>query len=149
MKKYFALAILAAATTVIATPQEDSGLFSTRDEALKAAGLDIYESPKNAEVIKNAPSNIKDIPTSVYSGTWLEYDENKEARQIIAVKSLQDVRKSADENIKYVFVKYSTEELEGIRKDIFSLFREKKDERNDLILGIAINDQKTTYLYVP
>ena len=59
VKHYFALAILTAATAAMAASPEVPTTFSTKEEALKEAGLDIYESAKNAEIINDAVSNIK------------------------------------------------------------------------------------------
>jgi streptogrisin C len=142
VKHYFALAILTAATAAMAASPEVPTTFSTKEEALKEAGLDIYESAKNAEIINDAVSNIENIPKSAYSGTWIEYNEKNEATQVIALSSPIGVKKSNNENIKYVFVKYSTNDLEKIRENIFSIFKDKQVGGEQLIFGIAINDQQ-------
>lgn len=143
MKTFFALAIIAAAANAMANQDSSAPIFETKEAALKAAGLDIYETPRNIDVIQNVGKNIEEIPSSIYSGTWIEYDENNNAYQVIAVNSPSGFNKKSTElnHIKTILVKYSTSDLENIRKKVWGLFDWQNYEDEPLVLGIAIDDE--------
>ena len=143
MKKVIALGVLAAAVTNSMAARESSiDIFETKEEALIAAGLDVYISPKNAEVIDNIENNVEGISPDYYGGTWIEYDKDRNAYQVIALTSLSGVNKKTAEikNVKTVFVKYSLQDLENLRTKIWNLFEGKTYYDESLIFGIARDD---------
>ncbi|WP_394681690.1 S1 family peptidase [uncultured Comamonas sp.] len=139
---------LAIPISAIAGLDESQYLFNSKDQALKAAGLDIYESEKNTKVIGAVSENIKNISAEIYAGTWIEYDENNDAKQFIGVSSIRDLNKNIaqDNNVKILLHKYSYQELEGWRQKIWELTKEYNLSDESLILNIAIDDQRNKIL---
>lgn len=119
----------------------------TKEAALKASGLDVYASKKNDRIINAAAKNIEQIKSALagsFAGTWIKYDENNVAHQVVAIKgggNLTKISNAPENGIIIVDAKYSYQELEAIREKILALFKDLSDGGEPLIFGIAIDDE--------
>ena len=120
----------------------------TKEAALKASGLDVYASKKNDRVINAAAKNTDEIKAELadsFAGTWIKYDEHKVAHQVVAIKgggNLTKISNAPENGFLIVDVKYSYQELEATREKILTLFNKLSNGGEQLIFGIAIDDEK-------
>ncbi|MDR2154182.1 MAG: S1 family peptidase [Burkholderiaceae bacterium] len=97
------------------------------EAAMKAAGLDVYETKRNKELWAKADLNSEKLKASLgesYAGSWFEYDSNNNAYQVIAVTRPVKIDKSlvADSNFKLIFVAYSLKTLESIMDKMVNIY---------------------------
>lgn len=119
----------------------------TKEAALKASGLDVYASKKNDDIINAAAKNIEQIKTALassYAGTWIKYDENNVAHQVVAIKgggNLTKISNAPENGFLIADAKYSYQELHAIREKILTLFKNLANGGELLIFGVAIDEE--------
>ncbi|QIL80769.1 hypothetical protein G7047_13290 [Diaphorobacter sp. HDW4A] len=102
---------------------------ATKELAIKAAGLEKFATPQNEDIFNSISKNLNIVKEAVgdgYGGTWVEYDENYIAHQIVAVSGdgVGMVKSIQTENpISVVEVRYTYKELEVMREKIYDLFQ--------------------------
>ena len=129
-------------------PQNSTQTYhETKESALKASGLDVYVSKKNDRIINAAAKNTEEIKAELagsFAGTWIKYDENKVAHQVVAIKgggNLTKISNAPENGFLIVDAKYSYQELEAVREKILTLFKNLSNDGEQLIFGIAIDDE--------
>ena len=132
---------------------EANAFHKSKKEALVAAGLDIFATKKNNRILEVAAKNIegiKSVAGEKFGGTWIEYDENNEAHQVVSVTepiSFNSKSTAFPENgLTIVNVKYSYADLEKLREKVFGYFLEISKDGESQLLGIAIDDQNNRLL---
>ena len=116
----------------------------TKEAAMKAAGLDGYDTARNREFSRRTLENhgrVVNYLKSAYAGAWTEYGSDNNMRVVVAVTKPFYVDKSIffDDYYKFVYVKYNYEELELVKNRIVDIFMQPEAARNMLIHGISIN----------
>lgn len=147
MKKlYFAFALSIMCTASLA--QSSPAFNATKEEAMKAAGLEMYDTEENNKTTNAAAKNIDEIKNKLgaaFAGSWIEYDNNKVAHNVVAVKRSSNNDSSISnlpKGTKVVQVKYSYSDLEEFRSKIAQIFKDLAQGGDMLIFGIAISEQE-------
>ncbi|MGE8319427.1 MAG: S1 family peptidase [Pseudomonadales bacterium] len=129
--------------------QDEAGFgiekYETKEAALKAAGLDIYDSEINRETIFNANKNEPQLSKNLgdkYAGTWIEYDENNHAYQVIATTSPVNIDQSLLTKGKTVFTlaKHGYKKLIATQEKMAELLLDKNTiPDNKLVFSLDID----------
>lgn len=101
--------------------------YRSSEDALKNTGFDKRITEKNNAVALKTSSvqdTLKIETGPFFAGTWIEYDEKNVAHQVVAVTSsmIKSKTASANPSIKYVYVKYSLDQLEKISNNLLDEF---------------------------
>ncbi|WCM89099.1 S1 family peptidase [Acidovorax sp. NCPPB 3576] len=160
IKKKIMLIALALATNAVYVSAQDFSADTyakpenfnfTKEQALKAAGLDVYVNEENSKqvqaLVKNRPK-IQEIAGEFYAGSWIRYDENLKAHQIFATTAPINKLKNStfDGDVTFVQVKFSYKQLEAMKDKIMSTFAESAQSSNPLVFGVAIDEEKNRLL---
>jgi streptogrisin C len=123
---------------------------ASREDALRASGLDKYVSDKNDRTLANANLNVEKIKNSVgskFGGSWIEYDAQNNARHFVGVKGQIDASQKASialegDSTQIVNVKYSYAELQELQKKILGEFLKLSKGNESLVFSVAIDEPK-------
>ncbi|QNP50287.1 hypothetical protein [Diaphorobacter aerolatus] len=99
----------------------------TLQEAMDKAGITKYLTPENGIVTDRLTQTTESIIKELgeyYAGTWLEYDENHKAYQVVATTNPITNSRTLQNNpeIIVVLVKYSKKQLRDLYHDLFYTF---------------------------
>lgn len=112
------------------------------DGALIAADLYKYETPMNQKILEQISINQNALADEVgvdYAGTWVEYDENNGAHQIVAATRQINLKKNLQINgqIKILVVRNSLRHLNEIQEFLMKYMESTREE--PLVLSSAID----------
>lgn len=93
--------------------------YKSKQEALEGAGLIKYESSNNRKIIEQISSNESELSRILgdsFAGTWVEYDKNYNAYQVIASTRPVQIKKAlqTDGGSRVVLVRYSLNTLSSL-----------------------------------
>ena len=151
MKKLFSIVLWTCISITHATGQSipassaNDTFYPSRQAALAAAGLDAEETEKNKKVRRQISQNYEVLEKALgssFAGSWIEYDENKNARQIIAVTRPVTIDKSLDPErvFRIVRVRYSLQTLEATKDRIAEVYIHSKIDPDDALILSAYVD---------
>jgi hypothetical protein len=152
-----ALALVAIPASVIAQPTavdaplQPKVFHATKEEAMRAAGLDVYVTQENVSRLKAFAENKQSIQAAAgnsYAGTWIEYGKNFKAYQVIAttapISTLKKV--SIKGPVQFVRVKFSYQELLAMQETIRMAFSESAPSGNPWICSVALDEKQNKLL---
>ncbi|THU03972.1 S1 family peptidase [Lampropedia puyangensis] len=95
------------------------------EKAIKIAGLEEKVSKDNLKAIDEMQSNSNYLLEQLgdaYAGDWIEYDENNNAYQVIAIAGMVLPKNiSVNYNVKYILVEKSASYLRNLQQDISNI----------------------------
>lgn len=117
--------------------------YETKEEAMKASGMDVYDTQRNREFSRFTLENhsrVVNYLKSAYAGSWTEYGNDKNMNVVVALARPVYIDKSIfiDDYYKFVYVKYNYEELESVKNKIVDIFMRPAEGRDILIHSVAI-----------
>lgn len=160
MKRYILILLLAVFGFAYAADPggvKNNTYHATKEAAMKAAGFDVYDTQRNREFNSFTISNhakVRDYLGSAYAGEWTEYGADGIMRQVVALTRSVHLDKSvfANDYYKFVYLKYSYEELESVQNRISDIFMKLNSDgrlEDILIHTISINvEANKVYVYV-
>lgn len=152
-----ALALVAIPAWVIAQPTQADTPFkpqifhATKEEAMRAAGLDVYATEENAsrlEAFAENKQSIQAVAGDSYAGTWIEYGKNYKAYQVIATTAPISTLKNVPTKgaVQFVRVKFSYQELLAIREKINMAFTKSAPSGKPRVCSVAIDEKQNKLL---
>ena len=162
MKRSFICSVIALAFSSGAFSQShsientDSVIFhATKQEALEAAGLDVYATEKNIAIMDQIAEDgirLKKDFSQFYGGSWIEYDENNTATQVIATTNKNFIANNLKLNpgykVKYVDVKFTLAELDLISEKAMSVFSGLNGKGDEPMVFSAAVDEPNNVVIV-
>lgn len=158
-----ALALVAIPAWVIAQPTQADTPFkpqifhATKEEAMRAAGLDVDATEENGIEPENASrleafaenrQSIQAVAGDSYAGTWIEYGKNYKAYQVIAttapISTLKNVPTKGP--VQFVRVKFSYQELLAMREKINMAFTKSAPSGKPRVCSVAIDEKQNKLL---
>lgn len=152
-----ALALFAIPAWVIAqptpadTPFKPKAFHATKEDAMRAARLDVYATEENAsrlEAFAKNEQSIQAVAGDSYAGTWIEYGKNFKAYQVIAttapISTLKNVPTKGP--VQFVRVKFSYQELLAMRERIIMAFTGSARSGNPRVCGVALDEKQNKLL---
>ncbi len=152
-----ALALVAIPAWVIAQPTQADTPFkphvfhATKEEAMRAAGLDVDATEENASRLEAFAENrqsIQAVAGDSYAGTWIEYGKNYKAYQVIAttapISTLKNVPTKGP--VQFVRVKFSYQELLAMREKINMAFTKSAPSGKPRVCSVAIDEKQNKLL---
>ncbi|WP_152033797.1 hypothetical protein [Paracidovorax avenae] len=143
------ISLNATAQSLAHGSEPPAALHSTKEQALRAAGLDVIATEKNQRIVEAMAKNtaaIKDLAGDTFAGAWIHYDENHEAQQFFATTTPLNGVKSrmaaSEGKIIFIQAKYSYKDLESIRGKIFDAFKKSAQNGDPMVYGIGIDEEK-------
>lgn len=114
-------------------------------EALNSRNLQQRETTKNQKIIQQISQNHEDLKLSIgadFAGSWVEYDDEDRAYQVVAVTRLINIAKKfeTDGGTKLLVVKYNFFQLNSI-VDIFTQYMQSTADE-PLILSSGVDVEK-------
>jgi len=152
-----ALALVAIPAWVIAQPTQADTPFkpqifhATKEEAMRAAGLDVDATEENASHLEAFAENrqsIQAVAGDSYAGTWIEYGKNYKAYQVIATTAPISTLKNVPTKgaVQFVRVKFSYQELLAIREKINMAFTKSAPSGKPRVCSVAIDEKQNKLL---
>lgn len=154
-KILFTIGFLAATGSFAQEISTDYHQHTTKDSALKAAGLEAYATPSNDKIIQESSKSLDEIKKELgdnFGGAWIEYDENNQAMLVIGTTNIanqiqsQNQKNSSSERIIFKQVEQKLSYLQSIEAKIKEIFQETKQGGEPILLSIGVDEKSNKIL---
>ncbi|GKS94837.1 S1 family peptidase [Acidovorax sp. SUPP2825] len=157
--KYTSVAVMLMISVIVgehskAVAEEKASVFhETKEDALKASGLEKYATERNSQILNDISKNIEEIKKSAgndFGGSWIEYDDKNNVVQVIALAgpaNLNFPKNNLSYETKIVRVKFRFSQLDTIAEKSLLLFDGIKGDGDEpMVFGTAIDEQNNKVL---
>ncbi|MBF9263648.1 hypothetical protein [Paracidovorax cattleyae] len=126
----------------------------TKEDAIKASGLEKYETKRNSKILGDIAKNIEEIKKSAgknYAGSWIEYDDKNNIIQVVAVAGPVNFTPTKTNNLSYetkiVRVKFNYSQLDTLAERSLLLFDGVKGDGDEpMVFGTSIDEKNNRVL---
>lgn len=124
---------------------------TSKESALKAAGLEEYATSDNDKIIAESTKNLESIKQELgneFGGAWIEYDDNKRATLVIGVSGEETIfrqnSQNQNKNQRIVFkkVNYNLAYLNSIETKIADIFRGIEQGGEAILLSSGVYEKE-------
>ncbi len=124
---------------------------TSKESALKAAGLETYATSSNDEIIEKTSKQINKIKEDLgdgFGGSWIEYDKNNQAYLAIGISGETATVYShkngqpTNERIIFIPVNYGINYLNSLEQKIADAFKEIKQGGEPIVLSLGIDEPR-------
>lgn len=149
LKKALLSTLITSICSVAAASENEVEKFTLK-QAIAASGMEAYDTDRNNELIQNANKSEPELQRDLgenYGGTWIDYDENNNAFQVIATTKPVNLEKQAyvNKSTQFKIAKYGYPLLRRIQEEAADTLLYAYDSNNkQLIQSIDIDIPKNT-----
>ncbi|WP_353179737.1 S1 family peptidase [Delftia acidovorans] len=151
----FTIGVLAATGSFAQESSTDYQQHTTKDSALKAAGLEAYATPSNDKIIQESSKSLDEIKKELgdnFGGAWIEYDENNQAMLVIGATNAgtiiqsQKQKNTPNERVIFKQVEYKLSYLRTVEEKISETFRGVNQGNEPILLSIGVDEKNNKIL---